>query len=187
MTKELFHYYKENLIFYSQVTKENKVISNLIIVSGLSLFCFIWYYLIIIKNEYYCVLIEVVIVVVTYLLLSWLNGKTIKRKFPEMYISPLNWDSNKFNDLFIQRLTEKIENLSEENIELLQKQIKENGDKEKISFVTMFSIFGVLFIPLWDTYLSKLFDAFKSDIKVMTINFILIIFLIFLLSFFVIL
>ncbi len=183
MINNLFEFYNNELTFYSQVTKENKTISNLILIIGIISFILFWYFFIS-QNQYLWAICGIIVFAIMFYILIWLNGKTIKRKFPEMYISPLKWNSNKFNELFIKKISARIKNETEQNLDLIQKQIKENAEKEKTSSVIIFTTFGALFIPLWSTYIAGLMGIFKEDLKFLTINFIVITLLILTLSFF---
>ncbi|GGW48690.1 hypothetical protein [Arenibacter certesii] len=183
MINELFEFYKKELTFSSLVTKDNRKISNLILFVGGILLITFWY-LFITHNQFLWTVGGILVVVISFYLLIYLNGKTVKNKFPEMYISTFKWSSNKFNDLFLEKLGEKIKNESELNLDLIQKQIKEKENKEKTSSVIIFTLFGALFIPLWSTYIAALMDTYKENSQIMTFNFLSITFLIFIISFF---
>ncbi len=172
MIDDLFDFYKNELTFYSQVTKENKNLKNTIFFSGF-IFLFLGFLFFIYTKQYFWFVIGTIIFVINSLITVWLEGRTIKDKFPEMYISPFKWNSKKLNELFIDKLGKKIKNESKSNLDLIQKQIKENADNEKIPSIIIITTLGVLFVPLWSVYISEVMEIYKGNFKLLTITFLL--------------
>jgi len=103
--------------------------------------------------------------------LIWLNGRTIKRKLPDIYISPFKWNSKKLNELFIDKLGGRIKNEGEPNLDLIQKQIAENANNEKIPSIIILTTLGALFVPLWSVYINEVMEINKGNIKLLTVTF----------------
>lgn len=163
MVNNLFEFYKKELTFYSQISKENSKTKLLIFLVGICFFIVLWYFFILL-NAFIYGFLGMMMLLASLILILWLNGKTIKSKFPELYITAFKWDTIKLNNLFLEKLNKKIENISDESLNLIQDQIKENAKKAKTSSLIIMTTFGSLFIPLWSTYISEILSASNGNI-----------------------
>lgn len=84
-----------------------------------------------------------------------------------MYISKLEWDSIKFDELFLKKLSEKLADIKPD-LDLIQSQIADKAARGKTTNIIKTSILGALFVPLWSSYISEIMGVFKSDINQLT-------------------
>ncbi|MBU2945805.1 hypothetical protein [Zobellia uliginosa] len=169
MVTELFEYYEAELTYYSQVSKENKITSTIVLIVVFVLFLLCQYF-VFFTNQYLFELWGFGILFVGLLFIQFLNLKTIENKFPDIYISQWRWDYRKFNDLILVKLSNKLEETNP-NLDLLQNQIEKNINKEKTSFILQTSIFAGLFLPLWSAFVSQIMEIAAENFLNLSIKF----------------
>jgi len=164
MIDNLFDIFINKATFNSQVTIENKNLKNSIFFTGF-LFIFLGFSFFIYTKQFFWFIIGGIIFVINSFITVWLEGRTIKVKFSEMYISLLKWDAKKFDDFFANIIGEEIKNISKSSLDLLQKEITKRANKEKISSKIIISTMLILFVPLWSVYLSEVLGIFSVNLE----------------------
>lgn len=163
---ELFEFYKKELTFYAKVTIVNSKILNFILILWILIYL-ICFYFVIFEQKYLLSILGIGSFFLVYYIQVRLNTKVIKDKFPEMYISKLEWDSIKFDELFLKKLSEKLADIKPD-LDLIQSQIADKAARGKTTNIIKTSILGALFVPLWSSYISEIMGVFKSDINQLT-------------------
>ncbi|MBN1990457.1 MAG: hypothetical protein JW783_13725 [Bacteroidales bacterium] len=169
MIESFIKYYSENLTFNAIVIKKNGIAKNLIF-WFLMLFASSILMFFISTKMYYWSLVVIPILVFAVILGLYFNAMTIKKYYPKIYISKLKWSSEKLNEMIFSRLDAYISEKKIENkIDEIQRIINEKAKNEKLPFIMRSSTFIALFLPLWNSYIDKLLEYYKIDIKAMTI------------------
>ena len=115
------------------------------------------------------------LLVLLYLLIrfdSQFQLKTIKNLYPESLVSKNKWSIKEIDDRIQKNLDQFLfdNNLKgKAKIEELQKIITEKAKNEKLPYIVYSSCFAVLIIPLWNAYITRILDLFKTNL--MFLNF----------------
>lgn len=168
MIENLINYYSSNLTFYSIVTKKNGIMKNsffwvaTLISAGL-----LFYFQ---MNNLYILCFSIIPLLFASILIGrYFNAMTIKKLYPEIYISRFKWSNEMINVMIYNRLDSylKEENLFNKTGEI-KRLISEKAKNERLPFIICSSAFMALFLPLWYSYIEKVLDYFKSDLKAIT-------------------
>lgn len=189
MIEKLIKYYTDNLTFKALVIKKNGCLNTLfvvllLVVFGLPSFSIIFY--ITNKTKILCIankadqwapVIYMLFIILIFLLLLFcvsrlsrcLNAKTIKQHYPNVYISKHSYSRDKFNEMVLLQLDEYIrkEKLTDK-IDDIQKIINEKAKNERLPFTLYLGALIALCLPLWSSYVDKVFTFF-SDIQSISI------------------
>jgi len=165
MIEKMIKFYIGNLTFYAIVEKKNGCFKNSI--PYIFLLCsigLVTYFFII--QLYFLIFLFPPLVVIYVLIGRYFNAMTIKRYYPKSYISGITWSNDKIKERIFSRLKKYInDNKLEGKVDDIQLIIKEKAKNERLPFILYASIFMVLFLPLWKSYIDKLLDYYKMDIR----------------------
>jgi hypothetical protein len=118
---------------------------------------------------------------------TYFNAMTIKKHYPEMYISKYKWSQEKIELMIHERLNNYLkEHDFVEKIDDINKLIIQRAKNEVLPYFAYSTVFIALFICLWNSYIDKILDYFKSDILLMTTIALAITFGIIVITFFII-
>lgn len=184
MIDDLFKFYNDNLTFESAVIKQNGFLKNspfyLLILayvgSGISYM---------ITQNYVFGIIAIALPVLSVFVGRFINALLIKDKYPNFWSSWISWSSSGFNNMFLDRLEERLKNIDDNKLDKIQELIKERANRARIPSIVFISTFAGLFIPLWSSYISAIMDNTmkKSGIEVMSLVFLIFLLLIISVSF----
>jgi len=175
-------YYREHLTFFGLVIKKSGKrgkIRNILIGIFFSLmiaFSICSNFIISLHNGMVIYsLMGLALLVLLYLLIrfdSQFQLKTIKNLYPESLVSKNKWSIKEIDDRIQKNLDQFLfdNNLKgKAKIEELQKIITEKAKNEKLPYIVYSSCFAVLIIPLWNAYITRILDLFKTNL--MFLNF----------------
>src|ERR1035437_5807754 len=171
MIENLLKYYRAHLTFYGLIVKNNKWKN---IVFGM-LFVLIISSILVIQFNFNLVL-QLCMLPIPFTLLILLskyvnvaNLQTIKNNYPQFLNSDKkNWSNETIHKYILEELDKYLDtnNLKERKIiDEIQRIIIEKAKNEKIPFIIYSGCFAGLSIPLWNAYVSRVFDIYKTDIK----------------------
>jgi hypothetical protein len=173
MINELFNLYKSRLTFKGLVVSKNGIFANSIYFILLIL-CTLWL-LLHITNTYFLLYLPLSLIPVIFGQL--INSRTIKKKYPEFWISYWKHAHTGFHNLYLTTLENylikvfDVSHFSEiEDIKLdkIQNEIKERANQEKAPYIIVASTFIGLFIPLWSAYVVEILDIFSGSVDLLS-------------------
>jgi hypothetical protein len=169
MIEDLIKFYTENLTFNAIVIKKNGFIRNLLFRLLLFSAVGVAIYFLIIKM-YLLSFLCIPILLLSVRLGLYFNSRTIKKHYPDIYISKFKWSNEKISTMIYKRLDEYLkEHDLDDNVDDIKQLVNEKAKNERLPFILYSTGFIALFIPLWNTYIEKFLDYFKNDIEAISI------------------
>jgi hypothetical protein len=171
MIDDLFNFYRRHATFSGMVVLRNGLLKNIFFYI-LLLMVVVFMVVSQIQDNIYFLGGSIAMVIISALTGRWINASTVHQKYKKQYKSRLNWSNEGFNTIYKEKIkrylvrSEKVRCFSEipdEKLDKIQELIAERAKIEKLPFITSFSVFLTLFIPLWAIYLSTIFKAAEND------------------------
>lgn len=163
MIENLIKYYSENLTFYSLVYKKNGYLKNVILWLGVLICVFVIGYFLYKEKPYHSLPVFLFLFMFAKLG-QYFNATTIKKYYPDIYISRFDWSTEKINLMIYKKLDAYMENnYLDDNIETIKTLVNKKAMDERVPFFMYSGAFLILFIPLYSGYIDKLLEYFKSD------------------------
>ncbi|AIZ42340.1 hypothetical protein [Cellulophaga baltica] len=159
---DLLKFYKNELTMSSQIYKHNFALKNLCIVLGFSSYIYFWHLFISRENIGY--MFAAFGCFMSFLFLNLiLNSLTVKKRHSDKYISLITWDIAMFKIEFEKKLSENINNYSDEKLILIQGELEKKSSELKTPYLITLSFITILFTPLWAFYIDKTLSLFDES------------------------
>lgn len=174
-TALLIKYYANNLSFYHLVIKKNKALKNaiLIILSilDLSVLAYFFYF----YNIYGIVTTSLLLVIVG-VLGRLFNVRTIRKLYSkEIKTEKFSWNTIDFDKMVFSKIEKYLVEAQLQNkqsLELVINIIEEKLNAIKIRTYSIYSIVGIILLPIWNSFVSKNINENNNEKILMLLIFI---------------
>lgn len=168
MIEEIIDHYRNNLTFKQLVTEKGGYLAkSFFIVYPAILFLTAIGYLV--TYNYYMAAIGILTAIAFLMIYAYNDSRTVKRLYPDLYISPLSWSIFRFrtmiNTKLKNHLVDTLKIKDREQIKEISLLIKQKANNERTPYLVSASAFAALFIPLWCVLLDKIFYSIPSSIN----------------------
>ena len=171
MINDLLIFYKKNLTFNSLIfkyySKWQKAIFGGLILGCSALFIFAFY-----LWNVYIGGAGVLLLLVFTLYTKYISSKIIAKCYPECEPSTFDWSNEKLNKIKQEKFNQYLlENGIINNIPDLQVIIEKKIKNERYPFILQNTVFGALFLSLWNNTTSVIMTSCNTDLKLIAVLF----------------
>lgn len=171
--EDFISYYQSSLCIRGLVLLHNGILKNLAI-GTLFIVLIVLYIFIFINGTIWWYFTLIPIIIAAILLGRYLCACTVKKHYPRAYISKHKWSNEILNSIINDNLASYIsKNNYGEKLDEIQRILNNKAQKEKLPFMVYSTVFGVLFLPIWISYMAKVFEIFKNDFNSLSLVFLI--------------
>ena len=171
--EDFISYYQNSLCFSGLVLKKNGILKNFAI-GTLFIVLIVLYVFIFINGAIWLYLTLLPLIIAIMLFGRYIGACTIKKYYPTAYISKYEWSNEILNSIINENLASYIKERNyEEKLDEVQRILNNKAQKEKLPFIIYSTAFGALFLPVWISYMEKVFEIFKNDFNSLSLVFLM--------------
>ncbi|MBG6063291.1 hypothetical protein IWX83_003101 [Flavobacterium sp. CG_9.1] len=165
MKEEIIEYYNNELTFKALVLRHRPFWQRTILIVVL-LSIDVSFITFAITNSPYFLACGIAFAMLIVRLSLYFNARIIKKIYPDIYISTFKWSSIKFRKMTNEKLKTRLIQIGVEHnqVKQISELVKLKADNERIPYIVYATTLGLLFTPIWYSFIDKTFDTYKNDL-----------------------